>query len=98
VHVCGLAHIGPPAQLHAPDTQASARAGSHAAHATPAAPQAASDGAAHVAPLQQPIGHDVALQLHAPATQACPVAQVVVQVPQWLLSALRSTQAPPHSV
>jgi hypothetical protein len=46
---------------------------SQALHAPPLAPQLPSDGTAQVLPLQQPVGHDVASQAHAPATQRWPL-------------------------
>jgi hypothetical protein len=45
----------------------------HAVHCSPACPQAeTSCPLSHVAPLQQPSGHDAALHVHAPPTHACP--------------------------
>ncbi len=55
--------------------QLSLFAGSHATHATPPVPQVIMLEGVHVLPWQQPVGHEVALQTHAPPMQACPVAQ-----------------------
>jgi hypothetical protein len=41
-----------------------------------------------VLPLQQPFGHDPAVHVHVPFTQACPDAQppqAAPPVPHWLL-------------
>ena len=48
---------------------------SQATHAAPLAPQVASAGALHTAPLQQPVGHEVASQTQAPPVQRWPLAQ-----------------------
>jgi len=73
-----LAHAWPPGpHTHAPPTQRSAVAGLHAAHTAPPAPHAPADGELQLLPLQQPFGHESALQpLQAPASQVCPAPQV----------------------
>jgi hypothetical protein len=46
------------------------------AHWPPAAPQAELESPrSQRLPLQQPLGHEVAVQVHAPATHSCPPAQ-----------------------
>jgi hypothetical protein len=46
---------------------------SQALHAPPLALQLPTAGTVQVLPLQQPVGHDVASQAHAPPTQRCPL-------------------------
>ena len=71
--------------LPAPHSQApvveqrSARAGSHAAQAVPAAPQLLKLRAVQAAPAQQPPGHEPALQSQTPALQNWPVAHAGTQ-------------------
>jgi hypothetical protein len=52
-----------------------------------------------VLPLQQPFGHEAALQMHAPPLQVCPLAhmpQLLPPVPQAeALCALTATHVPP---
>lgn len=55
--------------------QVSAVLESQAEQAAPGAPQAASDRVVQLVPLQQPLGHEVALQTHWPCTQRCPPPQ-----------------------
>jgi len=45
---------------------------SHVTQPLPSVPQLDSDAALHVAPEQQPVGHDAALHMHAPAEQTWP--------------------------
>lgn len=45
---------------------------SQAAHVRPGWPHVCRLIALHVLPVQQPVGHDVALQTHWPPTQSCP--------------------------
>jgi hypothetical protein len=75
---CPLVHTWPLVpHTHAPPAHRSAVAGSHAEHTEPFAPHASTDGELQLLPLQQPFGHESALQpLHAPAAQLCPLAQV----------------------
>lgn len=54
---------------------------------------------------QQPLGHELALQTHAPPLQACPVAQVAQDPPPdpqvvgpWLVTQVVPLQQPPHEV
>jgi hypothetical protein len=80
----------------------SARA-SHATQVDPALPQVASDRVSHVVPWQQPLGHDVASQVHRPETQRWPPAHAgpvphaqVPFAPQWsALVGSQATQVPP---
>jgi hypothetical protein len=58
----------------------------HEPHAAPAVPQALDDCDAygtHALPLQQPLGHDVALQTHWPVlvSHCCPDAHAVQPAP-----------------
>ncbi len=50
------------------DEQPSATAGSQVTHAAPGAPQRDRERDTQVAPSQQPLGHDAALQTHLPLT------------------------------
>ena len=43
--------------------------------ALPETPQLAAAAVLHVVPVQQPLRHESASQMHAPLTQRCPVAQ-----------------------
>jgi hypothetical protein len=63
----------PQAQLP-PAVQVSASAASQEIHATPGAPQRVSCRETQVAPSQQPVGHDVALQTQRPPLHLCPAA------------------------
>jgi len=88
--------------MHAPSTlQLSERVVSHAAHIAPGAPQAPRPSVVQLLPVQQPFGHEEALQLHAPPTQACPAAQLApephLQAPPVQLSA-RSGSQETHAV
>lgn len=63
------AHAAPAPHEQAPaDEQPSATAGSQVTHAAPAAPQRDSEPDTQVAPSQQPLGHEAALQTHLPLT------------------------------
>jgi hypothetical protein len=55
---------------------------SHTAQVDPASPQVASERVAHTAPWQQPLGQEVASQMHRPPTQRWPPAQAA-PVPHW---------------
>jgi hypothetical protein len=68
------AALAPQAQPPAA-VQVSATAGSQVTQATPAAPHRASERDTQVAPSQQPLGHEVALHTHLPATHLCPAPQ-----------------------
>ena len=70
------AQAGPPAQVQAPDAlHWSVLLLSQVTQVAPLAPQVASAGALQTAPLQQPVGQEVASQTQAPPTQRCPPAQ-----------------------
>ena len=66
-HAAVAPQAQPPAAL-----QLSAREGSQVKHAAPAAPQRASDGETQLTPSQHPVGHEVALHTHFPATHRWP--------------------------
>jgi hypothetical protein len=71
---CPVAQAAAAPQRQDPvDEQLSARV-SHAAQVEPASPQVASDRIAQVVPWQQPLGHDVASQMHSPDAQRWPPA------------------------
>jgi hypothetical protein len=73
-HRWPTAHAGSAPQRQAPvDEQLSARA-SHAAQVEPAFPQVASERVSHTVPWQQPLGHELASQVHSPEAQRCPPA------------------------
>lgn len=59
--------------------QRSARAGSHAAQAAPAAPHVLIDRLVQVAPAQQPLAHEPALQSQTPLLQNWPTSQAGTQ-------------------
>lgn len=64
---CPGPQAGPAPHAHAPaPVQASATVAAHVVQAPPAEPQRARDGETQVAPSQQPVGHEVASQMHAP--------------------------------
>jgi hypothetical protein len=66
----------PVPQRQAPPAQLSARSGSQATHTAPPVPQRPRLAGLHVEPVQQPLGHAVALQpSHAPPSQCCPAGQ-----------------------
>src|SRR5256885_748431 len=93
---CPAPHAGPAPHVHAPAVQPSA-VEPHAVHAPPAVPQAAAEGVVHVLPAQQPVGHDVPSQTHAPPRQCCPALQggpvPHLQLPPVQLSAVTALQA-----
>ena len=76
---------------------------SHATQVAPAFPQVATERLAQIAPMQQPLGHELASQMQRPPTQRCPPAHALFtpqeQTPAALqLSALvgsQARQAPP---
>lgn len=73
---------GPVPQRQLPaDEQLSLRA-SQTAQVDPASPQVARERVAHTAPWQQPLGQEVASQMHRPPTQRWPPAQAA-PVPHW---------------
>ena len=85
--VAPAAHGALPPQAHVPlEEQRSAAVGLQAVQVAPPVPQAPADGGWQAFPEQHPVGHEVALQTHAPPTQAWPAAQAG-PVPQ--------AQAPP---
>jgi hypothetical protein len=68
-----LAQAAPAPHAQVPEVvQPSAAALSQEVQAAPPAPQRASERETQVAPSQQPLGHDVALQTHLPAEQRWP--------------------------
>lgn len=74
MHCTPVGHSKPTPQRHAPPPQLSARCGSHARHAAPAAPHCAVVvGETHVVPLQQPVLQEVESHTQVSATQRCPV-------------------------
>jgi hypothetical protein len=67
----------PAPQLQTPaEEQLSVSRTSQATHVAPGAPHAELEDGVHVRPAQQPSGHDVASQVHAPLAQCWPGAQV----------------------
>jgi hypothetical protein len=72
------------------------------AHAAPPFPHDMFDSLANgshvVALLQHPLQLELVLQTQVPPWQVVPGEHWVVQLPQWLLSVLVSTQLDPHSV
>jgi hypothetical protein len=65
-------HGGFPPQAHAAPMHALEVVVLQTTHTVPPVPQVASDGGLHVAPLQQPLGQEVASQTHLPFWQRCP--------------------------
>jgi hypothetical protein len=65
-------HAGPEPHLHAPAVQLSDFVESHATQLAPCVPHVDDDDGSHVEPLQQPVGHDDALQTHTLAEHVCP--------------------------
>ncbi len=67
---CPAKHAATVPQLQTPaDEQLSVSSTSQATHVAPGAPHAERDDGVHVAPSQQPSGHDVASQAHSPLAQ-----------------------------
>jgi hypothetical protein len=79
-HRCPAPQAGLDPHEHTPPVQESAVLGSHATHAAPPAPHAASEGTAHVLPAQQPVVHVCAHVSHLPLTHVSPVGQSGVVV------------------
>jgi hypothetical protein len=73
-HAWPLPHGAFVPHLQAPPEQRSEFADAQVLHAPPPVPQADVDCGSHTLPLQQPVGHDVALHTQLPPTQACPMA------------------------
>lgn len=99
----------PPPQLHVPSiAQRSELTVSHAAHAIPGAAHVVGESTSHVAPLQQPLGHDVASHTQAPETQRCPAPHAApvphAQLPPTHASArsgsheMQALPASPHAI
>jgi hypothetical protein len=66
-------HATPPPQVHTPPVQPSATL-PQATHDAPFVPQTLALGVEQLFPAQQPLGHEVASQMHDPLTQCCPDA------------------------
>jgi hypothetical protein len=64
-------------------------------HAWPIVPQVVGACVVHTFPAQQPVGHDVASQTHAPLTHRWPDAHIG-PVPQWQLPAVHASAPVPH--
>jgi len=76
LHTWPAPHAPPIPHEHAPEgEQLSAFVVSQVTQPAPFVPQLESDDALHVLPEQQPPGHEVALQTHAPATHSSPAPQ-----------------------
>jgi hypothetical protein len=71
-HASPTPHGEAPPHAQAPPTHASEVVVSQTTHSAPPVPQVASEGGPHVAPLQHPLGHEVASQTHFPFWQCCP--------------------------
>ncbi len=99
-HSCPATHAAPPPQLHAPLTHWFP-VEPQFTHVAPIVPHADAEGVVHVVPEQQPVGQEVALQTHAPATHSWPLAHAApvphVQTPFVHESALmpQAMHAPP---
>jgi hypothetical protein len=93
---CPAAQAAPLPQAQLPPLQLSASL-PQTTHCAPPVPQAAVDGEAHRAPLQQPDAHEVASQMHWPDEQRCPALQTALlpqrQTPLVQLSASVELQA-----
>lgn len=75
-HAWPAAHGACAPHAHAPVAeQLSAAVLSQVTHVPPEAPQLESERAAHVVPMQQPPGQDVASQMQLPFAHLCPSAQ-----------------------
>lgn len=72
---CPTPHAGPFPHVHAPPRQPSAFVAAQAVQSAPPLPQTPSvvAGDVHVAPVQQPSGHDDALQTQTPPEHSWPV-------------------------
>jgi hypothetical protein len=71
-HRWPMPHAGLDPHLHAPAVQLSDDVELHATHDTPPVPHEAVDDVSQLEPLQQPVGHDDALQTHSPPEHTCP--------------------------
>jgi hypothetical protein len=72
---CPGAQAAPSPHRQAPNAEQLSERASHATQVEPATPQAATDRVEQVAPLQQPLGQEVASQMHWPPTQRWPPTQ-----------------------
>jgi hypothetical protein len=79
-------------QLQTPaEEQLSEVSASHGLQVAPGALQAEREVGVHVAPSQQPSGHDVTSQVQTPAAQCCPGPQGAAS-PQWHAPALQLSE------
>jgi len=68
-------HGAPLPHWHAPLAEQRSDAAPQLTQALPVTPQLATAAVLQVVPLQQPLRHEIASQMHAPPTQRCPLAQ-----------------------
>jgi hypothetical protein len=71
--ICPAEHAAVPPQVQAPAELHPSAVTPHVVHVAPWSPQVVADGASQTFPEQQPLGHDVALQTHAPLVHTWPV-------------------------
>jgi hypothetical protein len=96
--VCSLTHVllhkdHPNGQAHVPLWQVWPPV--QTTHVAPAVPHVESAWLSHrLASLQQPLGHEVPSQAHAPREQYCPEAHVLPQRPQLIPLVFRSVSHP----
>ena len=69
-----IAHAAAAPQRQAPAAEQLSDRASHTAQVEPASPHVRSDRVAQVAPWQQPLGHELASQIHRPPAQRWPPA------------------------
>src|SRR5207244_1545148 len=86
-HAWPAAHAGFPPHLQLPPEQLSAVEMSQATQAPPPVPHWASEATLQEFPAQQPLGHDIALQVQAPFTH-CWLAPQGAPLPQAHIPAL----------
>jgi hypothetical protein len=79
--ICPETQAGRLPHVHAPSVQPSPMM-PQLAQVPPVGPHSVGDCVVQTLPAQQPVRHDVALQMHAPAEHCCPVAHGVV-FPHW---------------
>ena len=99
------AQVVPVPQRQLPVAEQLSEWASHATQVEPALPQVVMVRFEQMAPLQHPLGHEVASQMHRPSAQRCPPAHAgpdpqaqVPSVPQWsALLVSQATQAAPFA-
>jgi hypothetical protein len=96
-HTCPALQTAPVPHSHAPPLEQAFALAPHLTHPTPAVPHAAADGVSQTLPLQQPVGHELALHTHMPPAHAWPAAQAGPEPQEHVPSVQPSASARLHA-